>query len=414
MSRAVFHFLTAFFFLSQGIHAAAAHFPAHGTGGLLLIRDHPAAASHFVCSDGNGNVTTLASATTGEITATYGYSPFGELIRATGSYAAANPFRFSTRPQDSETALLDYGLRHYKPEWGRWLSRDPLGNIDGYNLYGFAGNDPINRYDIGGGFDAAWWGTFLSPKVAMETFGESVTDPDYYRQVGKNFQDVGQGVVNGAKSAVDGIRSLPEIADFLASGEAADLLDQLLNDPAFREKVAERMGEDFCDFYKRLQTQEGAFQTYGEAAFGALSGAGALKLIKALKAAKAAGKFAKASKKVEAATNVAEGGGGHIPRNRAEFEIEPMQNHGMQTRDGRILEGGTVKSRTDYVDGVPQRRVDLDHSHGDLDRGHVNDLHVNPNNPSQVNTSKPRAPEPGEYLSPVLSDPRIQGGVFRP
>lgn len=103
---------------------------------------------------------------------------------------------------------------------------------------------------------------------------------------------------------------------------------------------------------------------------------------------------------------------GGIPRNAAVFEIETQG--GMLTRDGRTLQSGAVKSRTDFLNQTPVRRVDFDHTHGNLGAPHVNPLHVNPNNPSLINAGRPRLPEPGEYLSPVLSDPRIQGGVFRP
>jgi RHS repeat-associated protein len=52
--------------------------------------------------------------------------PFGEVIRATGPMAKANPFRFSTKYQDDESDLLYYGYRYYKASTGTWLSRDPL------------------------------------------------------------------------------------------------------------------------------------------------------------------------------------------------------------------------------------------------------------------------------------------------
>jgi RHS repeat-associated protein len=57
--------------------------------------------------------------------------PFGEVIRATGSMAKTNPFRFSTKYQDDETDLLYYGYRYYNASAGRWLSRDPLGEKGG-------------------------------------------------------------------------------------------------------------------------------------------------------------------------------------------------------------------------------------------------------------------------------------------
>lgn len=278
-----------------GLDVSGTQDKAQGVGGLAFIRDHASGDTHFACSDGNGNVTHLVSADSATISATYEYSPHGELLRATGYYASSNPFRFSTRPQDDLTGLLDYGLRQYKPDWGRWLSRDPLGEFDGANPYRFLGNDPINSIDVAGAYEwETWRDVWLNPNTYLETF----QDPEYWDQVGQNYKDIGEGVVNGAKSAVDGIKSIPEIAEFIASGDAAEMVDRLLNDPDFRDEMAKQLGDEFCDFYRKLQTQEGFFETYGETAFGILSGAGVLKAIKAFKAAKAAGKFAKGAEEI--------------------------------------------------------------------------------------------------------------------
>jgi RHS repeat-associated protein len=40
-----------------------------------------------------------------------------------------------------------YGYRYYMPETGRWLSRDPIGENGGLNLYGYVENDGVNRWD---------------------------------------------------------------------------------------------------------------------------------------------------------------------------------------------------------------------------------------------------------------------------
>jgi RHS repeat-associated protein len=40
-----------------------------------------------------------------------------------------------------------YGYRYYDPETGRWPSRDPIGERGGVNLYGFVGNNGVNRWD---------------------------------------------------------------------------------------------------------------------------------------------------------------------------------------------------------------------------------------------------------------------------
>jgi RHS repeat-associated protein len=73
--------------------------------------------------------------------------PFGEVIRATGPMAKANPFRFSTKYQDEETDLLYYGYRYYSTSTGGWLSRDPLDENGGENLNAFVGNDPLGQID---------------------------------------------------------------------------------------------------------------------------------------------------------------------------------------------------------------------------------------------------------------------------
>jgi len=97
--------------------------------------------------------------------------PFGELLRASGSFAVVNPFRFSTKYQDEETGLLYYGYRYYDPRSGRWLTKDPVGDLvfaaagpdsgrsriknehahkrEG-GLYCFVKSSPVNAFDACG------------------------------------------------------------------------------------------------------------------------------------------------------------------------------------------------------------------------------------------------------------------------
>jgi hypothetical protein len=37
--------------------------------------------------------------------------------------------------------------RPYDPDLGRWITRDPIGERGGINLYGYVGNNPINKID---------------------------------------------------------------------------------------------------------------------------------------------------------------------------------------------------------------------------------------------------------------------------
>ena len=46
--------------------------------------------------------------------------------------------------------LIQNAQAFYNPSAGRWLSRDPIGERGGINLYAFVENDPVNEYDIDG------------------------------------------------------------------------------------------------------------------------------------------------------------------------------------------------------------------------------------------------------------------------
>ena len=119
---------------------------AGGVGGLLEVSY--SGTNCFPAFDGNGNVMALVNAADGTISANYEYGPFGELIRATGPMAKANPFRFSTKYQDNENDMTYYGYRFYNPSDGRWLNRDLIEEKGGVNLYEFVSDSPVNAVDF--------------------------------------------------------------------------------------------------------------------------------------------------------------------------------------------------------------------------------------------------------------------------
>ena len=61
-----------------------------------------------------------------------------------------NPFRFSSEYYDSELALVYYSYRHYSPSLGRFLSRDPIEERGGLNLYACLHNNLLNNADKNG------------------------------------------------------------------------------------------------------------------------------------------------------------------------------------------------------------------------------------------------------------------------
>jgi RHS repeat-associated protein len=46
-----------------------------------------------------------------------------------------------------ETQLYTVRFRHYDPQWGRWISRDPAGYVDGMSLYGYGTSSPVGMTD---------------------------------------------------------------------------------------------------------------------------------------------------------------------------------------------------------------------------------------------------------------------------
>jgi RHS repeat-associated protein len=71
-----------------------------------------------------------------------------------GSQAAQNPFRFSTKFADDESGLVYYGYRYYNPSMGRWISRDPLEETIVEHLYQFSLNRPTTHIDVVGLYPA--------------------------------------------------------------------------------------------------------------------------------------------------------------------------------------------------------------------------------------------------------------------
>jgi RHS repeat-associated protein len=121
---------------------------AGGVGGLLFVGHFASAIGyHAVACDGNGNVAALVDAADGTESARYEYGPFGEPLRVTGPMGKVNPLRFSTQYADDWTGDLKYLYRDYRPDLGRWPSRDPLEEFGGINIYAISQNDFVNHYD---------------------------------------------------------------------------------------------------------------------------------------------------------------------------------------------------------------------------------------------------------------------------
>jgi RHS repeat-associated protein len=86
---------------------------------------------------------------TGTVRARYDYDPWGRRTKLTGDLDSERAY--TGHFQEEVTGLLLAPFRAYDVETGRWLSRDPLGEMaDGPNLYAYVGGNPVNFVDPDG------------------------------------------------------------------------------------------------------------------------------------------------------------------------------------------------------------------------------------------------------------------------
>ncbi len=162
-----------------------------------LLSLHENNNSYLYIADGNKNITQLINLTTGTTANRYDYTPFGKLINKVES--VENPFKFSSEYHDTETNLIYYNYRYYNPQTGKWLSRDPIGEKGGGNLYTILKSDPINSFDLLG---------LRSPRVKKEKctvvlfWGHGGDTRDALDNFNKN--DRGCAVASGLGCRIDG------------------------------------------------------------------------------------------------------------------------------------------------------------------------------------------------------------------
>jgi RHS repeat-associated protein len=70
--------------------------------------------------------------------------PFGQRTYASGN----SPYHeFTGKPWDAEAQLYYFPYRYYSPNMNRWTMPDPLGLVDGPNVYAYVGGKPTSRFD---------------------------------------------------------------------------------------------------------------------------------------------------------------------------------------------------------------------------------------------------------------------------
>jgi RHS repeat-associated protein len=78
-------------------------------------------------------------------TASVEHLPYGDRYAATGD---APYHEFTGKPWDEDAGLFYFPYRYYAPTIARWISPDPLGIVDGPNVYGYVSDSPVSQIDI--------------------------------------------------------------------------------------------------------------------------------------------------------------------------------------------------------------------------------------------------------------------------
>lgn len=123
-----------------------------GTNEILTKTDNAGNVVYYH-TDGLGSVTKLTGGS-GQVLEQYNYAVYGQVTikNASGTVLTASAFsnRFFFTGAEYVASLGLYNLknRFYSAGLGRFLQTDPIGHSgDGYNIYRYCGNNPVNAID---------------------------------------------------------------------------------------------------------------------------------------------------------------------------------------------------------------------------------------------------------------------------
>lgn len=127
--------------ICRGLDSELSFYEGGGVGGVLAVSADGSA--RFTICEPRGNVRSVLGPD-GDLLASYDYSPYGV---ARSSPNPDDQFLFACQKLLPEAGLVRFLYRDYDPTFGRWLTRDPVGERGGLNLYNYVGNRVMDRTD---------------------------------------------------------------------------------------------------------------------------------------------------------------------------------------------------------------------------------------------------------------------------
>ena len=145
----------------SGTVTAQTMFGANG----LVSRSTPGGGTVFYAFDERGNVAHRVSSS-GSLLSSDLYDTYGKQREgASDVYGFGGQAGYYT---EAETGLVLCTNRHYDPQTGRFLTRDPIGYDGGVNLYSYTANNPVNWMDP---YGTSVWGIVSATATTAAVVG---------------------------------------------------------------------------------------------------------------------------------------------------------------------------------------------------------------------------------------------------
>ena len=147
---------------------------------------------HYYLKDYQGNNRVVADRN-GKVEEVNHYYPFGGMFANNGN---VQPYKYNGKELDTRKGLnwYDYGVRHYDPAVGRFITSDPLSEKDYFtSSYVYCGSNPINRIDKDGRiWETVWDAASLS--LGINSFWKNISEGSY-----------GAAAIDGAGVVIDAV-----------------------------------------------------------------------------------------------------------------------------------------------------------------------------------------------------------------